>query len=49
MNKDIQITARWHKKQITAIGEDILLVARQTGIEPMAVLHEVMEWLDDRC
>lgn len=44
-----RFTARWHKKQITAIGEDILLVARQTGIEPMAVLHEVMEWLDEKC
>lgn len=42
-----RLTAHWRKKQIAVLGGGILLVARQTGVEPMAVLHEVMEWLDD--
>lgn len=41
-----QLTAHWRKKQIAVLGGGILLVARQTGVEPMAVLHEVMEWLE---
>lgn len=42
-----RLTAHWRKKQIAVIGGAVLLVARQTGAEPMVVLHEVMEWLDD--
>lgn len=41
-----RLTAHWRKKQIEVIGGAVLLVARQTGAEPMVVLHEVMEWLD---
>lgn len=42
-----RITRNWRKKQIAVLGGAILLVAKQTGAEPMAVLHDVMEWLDD--
>lgn len=42
-----RITWNWRKKQIAVLGGAILLVAKQTGAEPMAVLHDVMEWLDD--
>lgn len=42
-----RLTVYWRKKQIAVIGGAVLLVARQTGAEPMVVLHEVMEWLDD--
>ncbi len=42
-----RITRHWRKKQIAVLGGAILLVAKQTGAEPMAVLHDVMEWLDD--
>lgn len=42
-----RITRHWRKKQIAVLGGGVLLVARQTGAEPMAVLHDVMEWLDD--
>lgn len=42
-----RLTAHWRKKQIAVIGGAVLLVARQTGAEPMAVLREVMEWFDD--
>lgn len=41
-----RLTAHWRKKQIAVLGGAILLVARQTGVQPMAVLHEVMEWLE---
>ena len=44
-----RITMRWRKKQIAVLGWAVLLVAKQTGVEPMAVLHEVTEWLDERC
>lgn len=44
-----RITMRWRKKQIAVLGGAVLLVAKQTGVEPMAVLHEVTEWLDERC
>lgn len=37
------------KKEITAARSFGAVISRQTGIEPMAVLHEVMEWLDERC
>lgn len=42
-----RLTALWRKKQIAVLGGAILLVAKQMGAEPMAVLHDVMEWLDD--
>lgn len=42
-----RLTAHWRKKQIAVLGGAVLLVAKQTGVQPMAVLHEVMEWLDD--
>ena len=42
-----RIIRNWRKKQIAVLGGAILLVAKQTGAEPMAVLHDVMEWLDD--
>ena len=42
-----RLTAHWRKKQIAVIGGAVLLVARQTGAEPMAVLHSVTEWLED--
>lgn len=42
-----RLTAHWRKKQIAVLGGDILLVAKQTGVEPMAVLHDVMEWLEE--
>lgn len=32
---------------IAMVSGTILVVARQTGVEPMAVLHEVMEWIDN--
>ena len=44
-----RITMRGRKKQIAVLGGAVLLVAKQTGVEPMAVLHEVTEWLDERC
>lgn len=40
-----RLTVYWRKKQIAVLGGAILLVARQTGVEPTAVLHKVMEWL----
>lgn len=43
----VKITRHWRKKQIAVLGGDILLVARQTGAEPTAVLHDVMGWFDD--
>lgn len=42
-----RLTAHWRKKQIAVIGGAVLLVARQTGAEPMAVLRSVMEWLEE--
>lgn len=42
-----RITRNWRKKQIAVLDGAILLVAKQTGAEPMAVLHDIMEWLDD--
>lgn len=42
-----RLTVYWRKKQISVLGGAILLVARQTGVQPMAVLREVMKWLDD--
>ena len=42
-----RLTAHWRKKQIAVIGGAVLLVARQTGAEPMTVLRSVMEWLED--
>lgn len=42
-----RLTVYWRKRQIAVIGGAILLIARQTGAAPMAVLHNVMEWLDD--
>lgn len=38
--------AYWRKKQVAAIGEAIKLVTKQTGIQPRAVLWEVMQYLD---
>ena len=42
-----RLTALRRKKQIAVIGGAVLLVARQTGAEPMAVLRSVMEWLEE--
>lgn len=42
-----RITRHWRKRQIAVLGGAILLVAKQTGAEPMAVLHDVMEWLEE--
>lgn len=42
-----RITRNWRKKQIAVLGGAILLAAKQTGAEPMAVLRSVMEWLEE--
>lgn len=47
IREEERLTALWRKKQIAVLGGAILLVAKQMGAEPMAVLHDVMEWLDD--
>ncbi|MGN8835392.1 hypothetical protein ACTNCI_00095 [Mitsuokella jalaludinii] len=41
-----RLTVYWRKKQIAVLGGAVLLVARQTGVEPTTVLHEVTEWLE---
>lgn len=39
------MTNLWQKK-IALLAGAVCLVARQTGYEPMYVLHAVMEYLD---
>lgn len=38
--------AYWRKKQIAAIGEAVLLVAKQRCEQPMAVVWDVVQYID---
>ncbi len=40
--------AYWERKEIEVIGNAVVMVANQKGMPPMAVLHSVMEWIDER-